>query len=98
LRPWQAPLTSKDTGQPQAFSVTGNFTSNLDSADREKKKAFIESITSGNFHNQAEKGTESALSCMMARQAAYSGREVTWDELLKSREVFDAKLDISKLA
>ena len=95
--PWQAPLTTKDNSQPTAFSVTGNFTSNLESADREKKKAFIDSITSGNFHSQADKGAESALSCMMARQAAYSGREVTWDEILKSREVLDPKLDISKL-
>src|SRR3989441_4833506 len=54
--------------------------SNLESADPEKKKAFIESINSGKFHNQADKGAESALSCMMARTAAYTGREVTWDE------------------
>src|SRR2546429_4451437 len=42
----------------------------------EKKKAFVESITSGNFHNQAAKGAESALSCMLARTAAYKGHEV----------------------
>ena len=94
--PWQAPL-SLQQGQPQAFSVTGNFTSNLESADAEKKKAFIESINSGNFHNQAEKGAESALSCMMARTAAYTGREITWDELLKSTEVWDARLNLDML-
>src|SRR5438046_1850726 len=71
--PWQAPLTQKPGTEQQAFSVTGNFTSNLEFADREKKKAFVESITSGNFHNQAAKGSESALSCMMARTAAYTG-------------------------
>jgi myo-inositol 2-dehydrogenase/D-chiro-inositol 1-dehydrogenase len=95
--PWQAPLTTKPQAEPQAFSVTGNFTSNLESADPEKKKAFVESITSGKFHNQADKGAESALSCMMARTAAYTGREITWDELLKSKEVWDAKLDLEKL-
>ena len=94
--PWQAPLVSQE-GQPAAFSVTGNFKSNLESADPEKKKAFIDSITSGNFHNQADKGAESALSCMMARTAAYSGREVTWDDLMKSHEVWDARLDLAKL-
>jgi len=77
--------------------VTGNFTSNLEFADREKKKAFIESITSGNFHNQAAKGTESALSCIMARTAAYKGHEVTWDETIKSTEVWDSKIDLNKL-
>jgi len=95
--PWQSPQTPKPGGEQQAFSVTGNLTSNLEFADREKKKAFIESITSGNFHNQAAKGTESALSCMMARTAAYKGREVTWEETMKSTEVWDPKIDLNKL-
>src|SRR5256885_13759983 len=95
--PWQAPLVVQQGGPQAAFSVTGNFTSNLQDADAEKKKAFIESINSGKFHNQAEKGAESALSCMMARTAAYTGREVTWDELLKSTEVWDARLNLDKL-
>src|SRR3989442_5270984 len=95
--PWQAEGTpAKDTGQI-SFSATGKFTSNLEFADREKKKAFAESIASVNFHNQADKGAESALSCMMARTAAYSGREVTWEETLKSRETWDAKIDLNKL-
>src|SRR6266576_3145999 len=85
--PWQAAASpAKDTAENQAFSVTGSFTSNLEFADTEKKKAFVESISSGNFHNQAAKGAESALSCMMARTAAYTGHEVTWDELMKSTE------------
>ncbi|HWC75693.1 MAG TPA: Gfo/Idh/MocA family oxidoreductase [Gemmatimonadales bacterium] len=95
--PWQAPLVVQQPGQQAAFSVTGNFTSNLQYADPEKKKAFIESINSGQFHNQADKGAESALSCMMARTAAYTGRDITWDELLKSTEVWDSRLDLAKL-
>lgn len=95
--PWQAPLVNQE-GQPAAFSVTGNFKSNLEAADPAKKQAFIDSITSGNFHNQADKGAESALSCMMARSAAYSGREVSWDDLMKSHEVWDARLDLAKLS
>ncbi len=96
--PWQfeAP-PAKDAGQA-AFSATGKFTtSNLEFADREKKKAFVESITSGNFHNQADKGAESALSCIMARTAAYTGREVSWEDMLKSHETSDPKIDLSKL-
>ncbi|HYW99976.1 MAG TPA: Gfo/Idh/MocA family oxidoreductase [Candidatus Elarobacter sp.] len=94
--PWQAEGTpAKDAGQ--AFSATGKFTSNLEFADREKKKAFVESITSGSLHNQADKGAESALSCIMARTAAYTAREVTWEETLKSRERWDPKIDLSKL-
>src|SRR5881398_694761 len=94
--PWQAEGTpAKDAGQ--AFSATRKFTSNLEFEDREKKKAFVDSITSGNFHNQADKGAESALSCMMARTAAYTGREITWEETLKSRETWDPKIDLNKL-
>lgn len=97
--PWQYAAFAKDTtSEPKAFSVTGNFTSNLEFADAEKKKAFIESITSGKFHNQSAKGAESALSCIMARTAAYTGREVTWEHLMKSKEVWDPKIDLNKLS
>jgi len=92
--PWQA--EGSPAGQVE-FSSTGKFTSNLEFADREKKKAFVESIASGNFHNQADKGAESALSCMMARTAAYTKREVTWEETLKSTETWDPKIDLNKL-
>jgi hypothetical protein len=33
----------------------------------------------------------------MARTAAYTGREVSWEETLKSKEKWDAKLDLNKL-
>jgi len=93
--PWQAPLIPvKDE---QGFSATGKFTSNLEKADEEKKKLFVESIVSGKFHNQAEKGVESAVSCMMARTAAYTGREVTWEEQWKSKEEWESRIDLKKL-
>src|SRR5216117_4399234 len=95
--PWQAEGTPAKDAAQGAFSATGRFTSNLEFADREKKKAFVESITSGNFHNQAAKGSESALSCMMARTAAYKGNEVTWEETMKCTEVWDPKIDLNKL-
>ncbi|HYX81658.1 MAG TPA: Gfo/Idh/MocA family oxidoreductase [Gemmatimonadales bacterium] len=94
--PWQAPLVNQE-GQPAAFSVTGNFKSNLSDADAAKKQAFIDSITSGNFHNQADKGAESALSCIMARTAAYTGRPVTWAELLRSTEVWHSGINLNRL-
>jgi myo-inositol 2-dehydrogenase/D-chiro-inositol 1-dehydrogenase len=95
--PWRWEASAPKDSTNQGFSVTGKFTSNLELADPEKKKAFVASITSGNFHNQAAKGAESALSCMMARLAANAGREVTWEELVKSTETLDPKLDLNKL-
>ncbi len=94
--PWQysaAPPPDKSG----AFSVTGSFSDNLALADPEKKKNFLESITSGKFHNQAAQGAESAMTCILARMAAYSGHEVTWEQMLKSHEVWDPKLDLTKL-
>lgn len=96
--PWQWEASAQNAAADTGFSATGKFTSNLELADPEKKKAFVASIISGQFHNQAAKGAESALSCMMARAAAYTGREVTWDELMKSTEVLDPKIDLNKLA
>ena len=95
--PWQWTGPGAKTTESQAFSTTGNFSSNLELADPEKKKAFVESITSGNFHNQADKGAESAISCMMARDAAYKGREITWEDIMKSKEVHDPQIDLNKL-
>jgi myo-inositol 2-dehydrogenase/D-chiro-inositol 1-dehydrogenase len=90
---WKAP---GDAGGDQ-FSATGAFRGNLDQADPEKHRAFLESVTSGRFHNQAAAGAESALSAMLGRMAAYTSRETTWDELLASNERWDAKLDLDRI-
>jgi hypothetical protein len=33
----------------------------------------------------------------MAREAAYKRHEVTWDDIMKLREVYDPKIDLDKL-
>ena len=93
--PWQWTDPGSSTTEPQAFSSSGNFSSNLQLADSEKKKAFIESITTGNFHNQADQGVESVISCIMARQSAYKKREFTWEQTMKLKEVYDPKIDLN---
>jgi myo-inositol 2-dehydrogenase/D-chiro-inositol 1-dehydrogenase len=93
---WDAGLgPSKQAGQ---FSATGSFHGSLDQADPEKQKAFVASIAGGKFHNQAAQGAESALSAMLARNAAYFGKELTWEELLKSKETYELKVNLSKFA
>ena len=79
------------------FSTTGTFADNLAEADAEKHKSFIGSITSGALHNQAATGVESSLSAMLGRTAMYTGREVTWEELVRSKRTWDAKVDLEKL-
>jgi predicted dehydrogenase len=87
---------SEKQGSAQ-FSAAGAFTDNLAESDSEKQKGFIESITSGKLHNQAAQGVESALTAMLGRRAGYTGREVTWEELVKSNEHWDAKINVDKL-
>ena len=79
-----------------SFAANGAFSDNLAFADREKDRGFIESITSGKFHNQAAEGVQSALSCMLGRMAGETGREVTWEEQLKHGEEYTMKIDMSQ--
>jgi myo-inositol 2-dehydrogenase/D-chiro-inositol 1-dehydrogenase len=96
--PWSWTTNSQpQEADTKSFSASGAFHDNLAQADPEKKKAFIESITSGQFHNQAALGAESALSAMLGRTAAYKGHEFTWDEMLRSDEHWDSGIDLNKL-
>jgi hypothetical protein len=76
-----------------AKNSAGIFHDALDQADPEKEKAFVASISSGKFHNQAALGAEITLSTLLGRQAAYSGTGLTWDELLASNQTYDAELE-----
>ena len=92
---WDAGLGAGAAGAVQ-FSAAGKFRGSLDQADAEKQKAFVESITSGQFHNQASQGAESALSAMLGRNAAYTGRPLTWERLQKSSEVYEPRIDLTR--
>jgi myo-inositol 2-dehydrogenase / D-chiro-inositol 1-dehydrogenase len=91
--PWEFPGLKKPEATDAAQAVTGAFRGALDDADANKQKAYIESITSGRLLNEAAAGADSALSSMLAREAAYSGKDITWEKLLKSKKVFDPKID-----
>lgn len=94
---WGAAQPPSSGGQGK-FSVTGSFSDNLAQADPEKLGSFIESITSGKFHNQAALGAESTLSAMLAREAAYKGHAVTWDELTAMDMTWDSGIDLNQFA
>jgi predicted dehydrogenase len=93
---WKSDVPAQ-TGGGQ-FAANGVFSDNLAQADSEKDKGFVESIVSGKFHNQIATGVETALSAMMARMSARSGRAVTWDELLTSNQAFELGLDVNQFA
>jgi predicted dehydrogenase len=62
-----------------------------------KMKALVDSVKSGQFHNEAEQGAETTLTTILGRTAAYSGREVTWDKMIKSDEKWNLKLNLDAL-
>jgi len=95
---WEYPGLGRPQAVDQAAAVTGQFRGALDDADSNKQNAFIGSIISGNLLNEATPGAESALSAMLGRMAAFTGREVTWEELLKSTEVYDPKINFAQFA
>jgi myo-inositol 2-dehydrogenase / D-chiro-inositol 1-dehydrogenase len=93
---WQD-STSTPAGSGK-FAANGSFSDNLAFADREKDRAFLESITSGPVHNQLAAGIETALSCMLGRMAAYQGKQVSWEELLAHGETYEVGMNLEQFA
>ncbi len=93
---WQESTTSAPgAGQ---FAANGAFLDNLKFADRDKDRAFIDSIVSGPTHNQIAAGVETALSCMLGRMAGYQKRETTWEDLLAHGETYELGFKLDQFA
>jgi len=57
-------------------------------------KEFHRTISAGDFTNPTvAPSVRSNLTCVLGRQAAHGRREVTWDEMMKSNEKIDGKLE-----
>ena len=95
---WEYPGLGRPQAVDQQAAVTGRFSGALDDADANKQAAFIGSIQTGNLLNEAMSGAESTLAAMLGRMAAETGREVTWEELLKSTEVYDPKINFAQFS
>ena len=80
------------------FAANGSFLDNLEFADRDKERTFIDSITSGPAHNQIAAGVETALSCMLGRMAGLKQTEITWDELLQRGETYQLGFTVEEFA
>jgi len=89
---------SMNTSGPVKFAANGSFSDNLAFADRDKERTFIDSITSGQCHNQIAAGVETALSCMLGRMAGYEKREVTWENLLAHGETYKLGMNLDQFA
>ncbi len=65
----------------------------------------IASIRAGKPLNEAQQVAESTLTAIMARESAYSGKEVTWEQILNSpldlrpdRITWSDKIDVPPVA
>jgi predicted dehydrogenase len=74
------------TGAQKDDTFTGGAIANI--------KAFVASLHSRDYLNNAESAVDSTLTSILGRMAAYHGREVTWDEMMKSRERYEHNLTL----
>lgn len=47
--------------------------------------AFVKAIRSGNYINHGDESVQSTLTGVLGRMAAYTGREVTWEEMIADK-------------
>ena len=95
---WQDAASTGTTPGQGKFAANGAFTDNLEFADRDKERTFIDSITSGPAHNQIAAGVETALSCMLGRMAGLKQTETTWEELLGHGETYQLGFNLEEFA
>jgi predicted dehydrogenase len=95
-----------DLGSGGGQDVRQRFSNPLDNPYVREHIALVKSIRGeGPYINHAMQVAESTMTCIMAREAAYSGKELTWDMMMNSKlDMFpkslapDAKLDVPPLA
>ena len=72
----------KDNGDQWRFRGDRNNAYQLEHEE------IIRSIRDGNPVNEAKQVAESTMTAIMGREAAYSGRELTWDDMMRSNQDF----------
>jgi myo-inositol 2-dehydrogenase / D-chiro-inositol 1-dehydrogenase len=95
---WAWQDSANTTPGSGTFAANGSFLDNLAFADRDKERTFIDSITSGQAHNQIAAGVETALSCMLGRMAGYQRHEVTWEDLLAHGETYKLGMSLDQFS
>lgn len=93
---WDSGIARTDAELTPQQQAAGVFNSSLHDADANKEKAFINSIETGNYLNEARSGAESTLTAILGRESATTQREMTWDEVYFSGERLDPKLNLAQ--
>ncbi len=96
-KPWDSGIPKcEDAVLTAEQRAAGIFLSSLQDADANKDIAFIKSIETGKYINEAQSGSESTLTAILGRTAAIAGEEITWDELIFSNGRLDPMLDLAQ--
>jgi myo-inositol 2-dehydrogenase/D-chiro-inositol 1-dehydrogenase len=93
---WDSGIARSDSQLTPQQQAAGIFLSSLHDADANKEKAFINSIETGNFLNETSSGAASTLTAILGREAAETGKEMKWNDLLHSSQRIDPKLNLAQ--
>jgi predicted dehydrogenase len=83
---------SKGVGDPHAYRINGkgvltrNLAQHATDPYVQEHTDLIESIRSGKPINELKQVAESTLTAILGRMSSYTGKEVTWDQALNSKE------------
>ena len=90
----------KEWGQG-SVSITGDhawegtpFDNTWDIGVDNNCKDFVAALRSGKYMNCADYAADSAMTCVLGRQAGYEERVVTWDEILKKNEKLELNIKL----
>jgi hypothetical protein len=94
---WDSGILRHDTQEPTPEQrKAGIFLSSLYDSTPNKVKSFISSIESGNYLNETKQASQSTLMAIMGREAAFSGKSISWNEIYNSGNRLDPKLNLKQ--
>lgn len=93
---WDSGIAKTDAELTQEQRAAGVFSSSLHDADANKEQAFIKSIETGNYLNEAKSGATSTLTAILGRESATAQRPMTWEEVYFSGERLDPQLNLAQ--
>ncbi|MDN3657443.1 Gfo/Idh/MocA family oxidoreductase [Ferruginibacter paludis] len=93
---WDSGIARSESAITPQQQAAGVFLSSLHDADANKEKAFISSIETGNYLNGIRSGAESTLTAILGREAAIKQQTKTWDEVYRSNQKIDPKLNLAQ--
>jgi len=91
---WDSGIVKGEPTEEQR--AAGAFTSALHDSTSNKVKAFIHSIETGTFINEAHSGATSTLSAILGRMSATTKELKTWDEMFYSGQEYRLDLDLQQ--